>query len=217
MQGEKKSKTVVTASTGKAGTARGPQMRGVLRARQLLDAAAELFVEKGFEATSIDDIVAAAGTAKGTFYHHFDSKTALLLALRDDIVQRFSDGVIGAVDRSRARHPAHLLRTWVSAALTGYVAMGKLPDIVFVGSHQPLQWTASDEPFSERLVSLLMRGREERVWRARDPHVIATMLFRGLLGVIEDFTIRGVNPATALPSLTAMALAMTEPIDRRQI
>ena len=40
----------------------------------ILDAARKLFAANGFDATSIDDIAAKAGVAKGAVYHHFESK-----------------------------------------------------------------------------------------------------------------------------------------------
>ena len=45
--------------------------------RKLLDAAYRCFVEKGLHKTSIDDIVARAGVAKGTFYLYFADKAHL--------------------------------------------------------------------------------------------------------------------------------------------
>lgn len=43
----------------------------------ILDHARRLFADRGFEATSIDDVAEAAGVAKGAVYHHFASKEAL--------------------------------------------------------------------------------------------------------------------------------------------
>jgi len=48
-----------------------------------LNAAAELFRTKGYEATSVDDIVLTANLAKGTFYYHFQKKDDLVLALQE--------------------------------------------------------------------------------------------------------------------------------------
>lgn len=48
---------------------------------ELLDIALRLFAEQGFEATTIADISAAAGTAHGLVYHYFRSKDELLLAV----------------------------------------------------------------------------------------------------------------------------------------
>lgn len=48
-----------------------------------LDAALGLFLNKGYERTSVEEITRSAGVAKGTFYLYFRSKGDLLLALRD--------------------------------------------------------------------------------------------------------------------------------------
>jgi len=57
--------------------------RGEARAR-LIEAARRLVRHKGFAATSVDDLCAAAGVTKGAFFHHFPSKDALGVALIDD-------------------------------------------------------------------------------------------------------------------------------------
>lgn len=44
------------------------------RRREILEAARKMFAEKGFEATSVSDIVKSLGIAQGTFYWYFDSK-----------------------------------------------------------------------------------------------------------------------------------------------
>ncbi|HEX8054801.1 MAG TPA: helix-turn-helix domain-containing protein [Thermoleophilaceae bacterium] len=47
----------------------------------LLDAARLLFAADGYNATSLEDVVAAAGVTKGALYHHFDSKRDLFRAV----------------------------------------------------------------------------------------------------------------------------------------
>jgi len=56
------------------------------RRSELIAAAKRLFYEKGYKRTSVNDIVAEVGVAKGTFYHYFDSKTAVLEAVVGEIV-----------------------------------------------------------------------------------------------------------------------------------
>src|SRR4051794_15838065 len=53
---------------------------------KLLDAAAEVFAEKGYANSSMDDVAAAAGMTKGALYWNFDSKQALFHALLDERV-----------------------------------------------------------------------------------------------------------------------------------
>jgi AcrR family transcriptional regulator len=51
---------------------------------KIINSAYILFADKGFNNTSIDEIIADAGCSKGTFYHHFKSKKSLLLAWMDN-------------------------------------------------------------------------------------------------------------------------------------
>jgi AcrR family transcriptional regulator len=51
----------------------------------ILDAAIDLFIETGFETTSMDAIAEKAGVAKGTLYYHFRSKEGIV----DAVVERF--------------------------------------------------------------------------------------------------------------------------------
>lgn len=51
------------------------------RRDQILDAARDLFATKGYQATTIEDLMAACGIAKGTLYYHFKGKEEVLLAL----------------------------------------------------------------------------------------------------------------------------------------
>lgn len=57
---------------------------------ELIKQSTNLFVEKGFSATSIQDIVDALGVTKGSFYYHFKSKEALLM----DIHLRYIDDLL---------------------------------------------------------------------------------------------------------------------------
>ena len=57
--------------------------KGERRRQELLQIAYRLFTEKGYDNTSVDEIIAAAGIAKGTYYYHFPSKEATLEAVID--------------------------------------------------------------------------------------------------------------------------------------
>jgi AcrR family transcriptional regulator len=60
------------------------------KTRQLIaDAGLRLFLEHGFEATTLDAIAEAAGIARRTFFHYFDSKEALLYVYEDEVEHSF--------------------------------------------------------------------------------------------------------------------------------
>ena len=48
---------------------------------KIVSAAWKLFYEKGYDDTTVDEIVLKSGTSKGSFYHYFDSKDSLLSSL----------------------------------------------------------------------------------------------------------------------------------------
>jgi AcrR family transcriptional regulator len=56
------------------------------RRSELIAYAQKLFYSKGYESTSVRDIVDEVGVAKGTFYYYFDSKTAVLEAVVDESI-----------------------------------------------------------------------------------------------------------------------------------
>lgn len=60
------------------------------RRQSLLDAAATLFAQKGYHATTVDDITRAAGVAKGTFYLYFDEKREVYY----EVIRGFMDLVM---------------------------------------------------------------------------------------------------------------------------
>jgi AcrR family transcriptional regulator len=64
-----------------------------LRKDAFLDVAQRLIQTKGYEAMSIQDVLAELETSRGALYHYFDSKEALL----DGVVERFSDAAVREV------------------------------------------------------------------------------------------------------------------------
>lgn len=60
---------------------------GEVRKREILLAARELFVNKGYEQTSVNDILHVVDIAKGTFYYYFASKEEVLETIIVDIVE----------------------------------------------------------------------------------------------------------------------------------
>lgn len=85
------------------------------RPSELASAALELFVERGFAATRLDDVAKRAGVSKGTLYLYFDSKDELFKAIvREGIVSRFVEFEerMRAYEGSSADLMHLLVKTW---------------------------------------------------------------------------------------------------------
>jgi AcrR family transcriptional regulator len=59
------------------------------RRREIVSASRDLFLRKGYENTTMQDVMATLLIAKGTVYHYFKSKEALLEAVVDDMVSEY--------------------------------------------------------------------------------------------------------------------------------
>ena len=69
------------------GTSRRQEYSASTR-RALVDVATELFTERGYAGTSLDEIVAGARVTKGALYHHFSGKQALFESVFEKIEER---------------------------------------------------------------------------------------------------------------------------------
>ena len=70
------------------------------RRRQLLDVALDIFAERGFHSTSMDEVATAAGVTKPVLYQHFPSKRALYVELLEDVGNQLLAQLTGATDRA---------------------------------------------------------------------------------------------------------------------
>lgn len=141
----------------------------------ILNTAARLFVENGFERTSMQDIAETAGVSKGAIYHHFKSK--------EDIIQ--------AVMEHQTRTNESLVEKWLAdtASLTG-----KEQWIALLEKNIDAQEThALDELMSGRMKSAEFVLTYMQRCVNRDAAVIADLIRRG----VEDGSIRTDYPDEA--------------------
>lgn len=99
-------------------TARAPRVRRPdARPGELLEAALDLFVEKGYAATRVEQVAARAGVSKGTLFLYFASKEELFKAVvRENLASRFSgwNAEFETFQGSASDMLRHCLQTWWS-------------------------------------------------------------------------------------------------------
>jgi AcrR family transcriptional regulator len=81
----------------------------------LLDAAEEVFAEKGFTPATLDDIARTAGYTKGAIYKHFATKEELFLAVSDRYWRRYFDNfadVMASASRVGTRELDEIAERW---------------------------------------------------------------------------------------------------------
>ena len=97
------------------GPATSRQRRKEARPQELLDAALDLFVERGFAATRTEDVALRAGVSKGTLYLYYPSKEELLKeVIRHNVVNQIAEGaqIVRRFEGSTADLLALVLRMW---------------------------------------------------------------------------------------------------------
>lgn len=165
------------------------QRRKEARPAELTAAALELFVEKGFAGTRLDDVAARAGVSKGTLYLYFDSKEALFKAvIQEGIIPILEHGA-GMVDSftgSSAELLGALIREWWLRI--GSTSLAGVPKLMIseAGNFPELATYYND--------TVIIRGRE----------LMRRVLQRGIAG--GEF--RAVDVETAIDVIFAPVLMM---------
>lgn len=135
--------------------------RREVRHKELVEAAVSVFSAKGVSATSVDDIVRAAGVAKGTFYLYFATKDDAVNAVATSMVEGVADR-IEAVATDPARSPVERI-----------LAFGE--GVREVG----------DEPYERDLIEVFHRP-ENRVLHDRIGERALTRLTPAIAAIIAD-------------------------------
>jgi TetR/AcrR family transcriptional regulator, cholesterol catabolism regulator len=90
------------------------------RRADVVDAAARVFAQRGYHATSIEDLIEATGLTRGGLYHYTDSKQALLFAIFDELMDPLLERAreLLAEPGSPEDHLRALTRAWVAHIAT---------------------------------------------------------------------------------------------------
>ncbi|HZR40793.1 MAG TPA: TetR/AcrR family transcriptional regulator [Ktedonobacteraceae bacterium] len=130
------------------------------RRTELLNAAREVFAEKGFEGTRISEIVARVGVAQGTFYLYFPSKVSLVFALAELMQKKIE----AAIAEACTVYPYQAIERSVQSA---FDIMEEYRDVLGV-IHSSACWVEAPEAHEHLLsscyglIAKLIRHEQER-------------------------------------------------------
>jgi AcrR family transcriptional regulator len=172
-----------TSRGGKRPDAPRSAARYDARRREVVDIAARVFAEKGYHATSIDDLVAATGLQRGGLYHYIDGKQDLLVAIHERFIAPLLKNAREIVAQEL---PADEALRGLARALMHDIANYRDQVTVFLHEWREMQrkpeWRRIREErreFEEIVESVLVRGRREGVFDVREPR-LASLAFLGM-------------------------------------
>jgi AcrR family transcriptional regulator len=157
------------------------------RPEEILDAALELFTEKGFAATRMNDVARQAGISKGTLYLYFESKEAIFKSVVHELISPQLEQVEKIVDSyggSSADLLASLIRGWWETI--GRTKLSAIPKLMIseAGNFPELAEFFVDNVVkrARRLYSrVISRGIVEGEFRAYDPEAAARLIIAPLV------------------------------------
>lgn len=149
---------------------------------RLLAVATRMFAEKGFESTSVQEIVNAAGVTKGAMYHYFGSKDDLLyeiyhrlLGLQMSRLEHIADGPGSAEERLRAAAVDVLTTSFLY--LDDFTVFFRSTHLLPRDRREAVR--AERRRYHERFRGLVEEGQREGTFRGRTPADIAVHFFFG--------------------------------------
>lgn len=164
-----------------AGNSKRWERRKDARPAELVAAALDLFVERGFKATRMDDVAARAGVTKGTLYLYFKNKEELLAAvIRENVLPN-----LARVEQLLETHQGpiadiipKIVQFWWTNV--GSTRLGGLPKLIFSeAANFPELAKIFMDVFTRgqiMLTHLIQRGIDAGEFRPCDPRYVARLM-----------------------------------------
>jgi TetR/AcrR family transcriptional repressor of nem operon len=125
--------------------------------QEIISIAREVIHSKGYQATSISDILHAATIGKGQFYHYFSSKYDLGLAVVEDLIQEWDQQLIIGIFQS-TDEPKIKLNEMLNWGLTAHAEMEKKRGCPL--GNLAIEMSEHDETFREKIQQFFERWIE---------------------------------------------------------
>ncbi len=164
------------------------------RRREILDAARSMFSERGYAATTVDDIAAAAELSKGTVYLYFSSKDELYASVVlegfDKLEERLRE--LAGSDLPAGEKAEAVLRAFISHCISNpdYFKLTQLFAGEAIRNNLPERLKEDIDGHARALLELgaerVNRGIEEGVFRSDlDPYMASVIAWRTITGLLD--------------------------------
>jgi AcrR family transcriptional regulator len=177
--------------------ARPPLTKGMATRAHIIGSASTLFTAKGYGATSIEQVLSAAGVSRGALYHHFDSKEALFTAVLEAVEERIATTTAEA--SRRVRDPLEALR----AGCRAWIGLGTDPtvrQVVLLDAPAVLGWQKWREIDARHGFGQLKAGLKKVAGAGRMRTELVDTMAHVLLAALLEIALlvaRSADPAAA--------------------
>jgi AcrR family transcriptional regulator len=159
---------------------------GSARVEQVLECAARLFTEKGYDATSMRDIAAAVEVRPSSLYHHFPGKQQILFAICHGFQLRFNEEVLPLLAPSRP--PTEAIRMAVREHIL-HSFRHRLDVLVTIRERRSLpeeeaaRITGLRRRYRDALAATIERGRSRGEFQVEDAKLAAMAILDMVNGI----------------------------------
>jgi len=195
-----------------------------VRRAELIDCAQRLFLSRGYERTTINDVIVATGLSKGAFYHHFRAKEDLLEAIAARFAQQslaFVAGVQADPDRSALASLNFMLAVGREWKLEHIAELRAMFTTLLKPENARLYQRIVEAVFAvltPALAAIIEQGRRAGTFDVGDAQVAAETLLWLSNGrrriVIEAMELAGTDVEAAVAMIVARVRAEEAIVDR---
>jgi AcrR family transcriptional regulator len=163
------------------------QQRSEETRARILEAAVKQFSVHGYNQASVDNICEQAGVSKGAFYHHFQTKQDVFLALLDGWLQTFDQAIEASKDRP-VPETFQMMTEYFPYIFES--ASDNLPmflEFLLQASREEKVWQASIAPYRryhKHFASLIKKGIAEGSFVEVDPNLAARLIISAAMGLL---------------------------------
>ncbi len=172
--------------------------------RLLLDAAQDVFAERGYHQAGMDQIVQAAERSKGAAYFHFPSKRDIFEA----VLQRLADRLEAKVEKALAGQPAAVARLQIALGavletFTNHRRMARLALIELMGAGPEFDATLGE--IKGRFADLIKHELDAAVDEGAIKPINTRLVSQAWFGAINEFVINWLRSTTRTPPADEIA------------
>ena len=152
-----------------------------------MKSAVKLFSDRGFNAASVDDICEDAGISKGAFYHHFESKHALFLALLNGWLKTIDTAIQASKDKTAPETFMQMTEAFPYIFETAGNHLPMFMEFWLQASRDEKIWQASIAPYRryhKYFTSLIKKGVDEGSFVDVDPQIASRLIVSTAMGLL---------------------------------